>query len=228
MRHSQWVVALVAATCLLGAVPALADGPTQLDARDEPTVAGPLAVEGKQCRDSKQKFGDETVAKGSVCLTIFALDPTTESDEARDHGVLWVQSSVWTASGWCTAKVQTDILVPSQMETHALGPAPEVIDEKARTTVTLRTDANGSSDNTSTVSADLILYPGEITRPAQPDPEPDAGADEDLDMRLRLTWTGLENRKLAFASAAEVSWPAGSEIPAVSYRIRYPVKKTTC
>lgn len=205
-------------------VPAVAQGaPAQLGARDEPTIDGPVTPKGSQCKDTAQRFEGRVVAKGSVCLYIFAFEPAAETEPELDYGVLWAQSTVWTAKGWCTSKVSTDIVVPPEVGIGTMEPQPASIPERTQTTVALETDAGGNSLETANVSANLILYAGELTRPAQAAPE----SGETPPQRIRLTWSGLESRKVAFASGAEVSWTATDGLPAVSYRVRYPVT-TSC
>lgn len=215
--------------CLLLPIQALAVG-SQLDARDEPTVTGPLKTSAKQCRDSVQKFKRKIVAKGTICLWILERDPGSEPDQDLNHGILWAQSSVWTASDWCTTKVHTNIWVPPGLAIGATAPVPAVIGEKTDATVTLESQGPGNSGDKkaepASVSASMVLYPGEVTRPSPSEPEVD-GSDP-APTRVRLTWIGRQTKKVAFASGVEVSWPGEETTPPVKYGIRYPVEKTAC
>ena len=190
----------------------------QLDARSEPTVSGPLTAlgDGKKCRATKYEVDGDVVARAKICLFLYSFDPDMEDDEERDYGVMWAQTNVDTAGGWCAFKVHTEVYVPEDMPLHARVPKAQKITKRKKVVWKLDVDAEGHAADAATVKKGLTLYPDSLSRSRR-----EAGDDTDL---VRVTWRGQTAEKLGFVSGFEVSWPAeGGPPDAVPFRVEYPI-----
>lgn len=216
MRARALVLALTA--CFVAA-PVAAAG-EQLDARTDPAVTGPVTQQGKQCKHDEQVYEGEIVARARICLYVYAYDPAQDADPLNDYGIIWAQSNVDTRSGWCAIKAHTDVVLPTELTVLSRSPKPQTIEKPREATIDLATTGANNAGKAK-LSATMTLYPNELDRRMREDESAEANA-------VRVTWRGLEEEKLAFASGIEVSWAQGSELPALSYAIRYPIKKTTC
>lgn len=192
----------------------------QLDAREEPVVAGPLeaAGEGKKCRVSKFEVEGEVVARARICLFLYAFDPGMEDDETNDYGVMWAQTNVDTGRGWCAFKVHTEVYVPDEMPIHNRVPKARKIRKRTAVTSKLTVDADGHATEEASVKKRMTLYPRSLTRSRR-----DGGDRTD---RVRVTWRGETAAKLGFVSGMEVSWPVEDGPPdAVPFRVEYPIRQ---
>jgi hypothetical protein len=192
----------------------------QLDARDEPVVAGPLtaAGEGKKCRASKYEVDGEVVARAKICLFLYSFDSTMEDDEANDYGVMWAQTNVDTRGGWCAFTVHTEVYIPDDMPIHNRVPKAREIPKPTKVASKLTVDADGHATENGTVKKQMTLYPESLSRSRR---ETDGGSD-----LVRVTWRGETAAKLGFVSGMEVSWPVETGPPdAVPFRVEYPIRQ---
>jgi hypothetical protein len=192
----------------------------QLDARDAPTVSGPLSAagEGKKCRATKYEVDEAVVARAKICLFLYSFDPEMEEDAANDYGVMWAQTNVDTSGGWCAVTVHTEIYVPEDMPIHNRIPAAQKVGKVKKAVWKLDVDADGNATATGTVKKGMTLYPESIARSRR-------DGDGDMDL-VRLTWRGETQSKLGFASGIEISWPVETGPPAeVPFRVEYPIRQ---
>jgi hypothetical protein len=192
--------------------------PAQLDASDDPRVAGELELETDGCRKQREKYRGNVVARGKTCLRIYTYDPTAEDDDARNYGVVWLQSNLNSSRGWCGSKVLSDIDLPNNIDVESRSPRTmEIKNRKSYETVlTAEAGGNGTGDATS-VEQDQVLYPEKVR----------TKIIDNLNT-FRLKWVGLEKDKLGFASGAEISWAAGSNPDDISFRLNYSLKRGDC
>lgn len=200
------------------AVPAVG----QLDARSEPAVTGPLTAfgDGKRCRATKYEVDGETVARAKICLFLYSYDAGSEDDDERDYGVMWAQTNVDTAGGWCAVRVHTEVYIPAEMPIHAKVPQAQDVPKRKKVAWTLRVDAEGHAAEKATVKKGLTLFPRSLSRSRRAD-ETYEGSD-----LVRVSWKGQTAAKLGFVSGFEVSWPEEDGPPdAVPFRVEYPIRE---
>jgi hypothetical protein len=215
MRRTFIVFPLIVALALqAGLATAAID---QLDARDDPSVAGALELRKTQCQRREKSFGGELAAVAKACMRFYTLDPAAENDAARDFGAVWLQSNLDPKNGWCATAVFSDILLPEGANVHAKAPRGtiEIGRRKTRTT-RLVIDAQGEADQNASLSQSAIVFPRKIT-----------GSMRDQGTIFRTRWAGARARKLAFPSGVELSWNA--ENPpgelAISFLLNYELRK---
>ena len=219
MRITGQIVTKAALAALAGLLLAAPSGAqtAQMDADDDPKVAGPLELRTDDCRRQHESFQGQTVASGKTCLRIYTYDPGAEADTARNYGIAWLQSNLNSSRGWCGAVVQSDIDLPEDITVESK--APKNLDLARRRTykTAIATDALGSGGEDGTVEQEQILYPRKVrTR-----------VIEDSNV-FRLRWAGLRDDKLGFASGAEISWAADQAPGGIQYRLNYEIKRGDC
>ncbi len=189
----------------------------QLDARTEPQTEGPLSGGDASCRRQVETKDGSTVAVVRLCSRLYALAPESETDEANDYGVLWLQSNVDAAKGWCAVEVNTSAAIGEGGAVYDTAPgARRRTNKRKRIEVTLTVDAQGEATETAAASQSLVMFP----RLMKPILEPtNQGTD------FTLKWVGSVGRKLAFASGAELSWPAGIGSPTIEPTLTYRFEK---
>ena len=213
MRRS---ILFLIAVALLVPVTGAAGAPAQLDARDQPSVSGPLEQRSSQCKVERERFEGDVVAVGKTCLRVYLLDPESETDANRNYGVVWLQSNLNSRNGWCGIKVQSDVSLPSDVVVERRAPrGVTTIGRRKRMTTRITATANGTASTNGVVSAEATVYPREIRSRLLQEPE----------QVFRLRWVGSSARKLAFASGAEISWPADSAPRGISFRLNYSLKQ---
>jgi hypothetical protein len=201
-RRGVVVVTIAAALCLGVAAPALAD---QLQAKDEPKVSDNLVSRGKKCATKRDTHDDVVVAVVKACQRFYTLDPAGEDNEARDYGVLWLQTTIDPKPGWCVTRAKSDMVFPARAK--VVGRAPED-EETARNPKKLKTtltaDAGGHAATAGSISQTSTLYPDKQTPTL---------TKRDKTTQFRVTWTGSSGEQLAFVSGVHVSWVADDGPP---------------
>jgi hypothetical protein len=189
----------------------------QLDARTAPATEGPLTGGDASCRRQVETKDDRTVAVVRLCSRLYALAPASEADEANDYGVLWLQSNVDAAEGWCAVEVNTSAAIGEGGAVYDTAPGTRRrASKRKRIEVTLTVDAQGEATETATASQSLLMYPRQMKPIIEPTNQ---GTD------FTLKWVGSVGRKLAFASGVELSWPAGIGSPAIEPTLTYRFEK---
>lgn len=216
-RSATKVTVLVVGALMM--IPTVSAAPTQMDAGDDPRVSGALELETDGCRRQREKFRGQVVAKGKTCLRIYTYDPDAETDDARNYGVVWLQSNLNSRRRWCGAKVLSDVELPGNITVESR--APRTLRLKRRrayeTVLTAQAGGHATTETETSVEQDQVLYPEKIrTRVLR---------DKNV---FRLKWVGLEKAKLGFASGAEISWPAGATLDGISFRLNYSLKRGRC
>ena len=214
------VAALCAAALMALAPPAHAE---QLTAKEAPKVSDNLEPKGKKCATERDKHDGVVVAVVKACQRFYTLDTAAETDEARDYGAFWLQSTIDPKPGWCVTSGSSDIVFRSRLELVSKAPdAEEAAKKSKRLKTTLSVDAAGNASTPGSISQNSTLYPDKQT--------PSVKEGENV-TKVRLKWTGSSSEKLAFVSGAQVSW-ASDEGPPQKTRFglrKYSlVEKETC
>ncbi len=201
---------------------ALSAGPAfarQLDAQKAPTVTGPLTGGEPSCDEAEaiDEDTEEVVAMVKLCVRLYALDPGAEQDEANDYGVLWLQSNVDASPGWCANEVNTSALIGAGGAVTQYSPAIRLSPaKKEEITVRLKVDAEGNATENARLAQELLLFPRRFTMAVAPTEE---------GTMVRGQWKGSAGRKLAFATATEISFPAGVGSPEMNPELTYSFTK---
>lgn len=207
----------VATILVMGVIGASPVSAKQMDAREAPTVTGPLEAGDMQCRKANVTRNDEKLAAVRLCSTLYALDPATDGDEANDYGVLWVQSNVDAKNGWCASRVRTKALVKSGGTLYDVAPGKTAkTSKRQKVRVRLTLDAHENPESTSTLTQRYLLFPRRV--------KPLVEATKQ-GTRVTTEWLGSAGRKLAFAMGLELSWPAGIGSPEMSPSMTYKFEK---
>jgi hypothetical protein len=194
---SRGPVVLTAALVLsvLLATPAMAE---QLAAKDDPKVSDNLVQQGKKCATERDEHDGTVVAVVKACQRFFTLDPAAEDNEARDYGVLWLQSTIDPKPGWCVTAAKSDMVFPARAKLAGRTPeAEETAKRSKRLKTELAADAGGHAATAGTISQTSTLFPDKQTPSLK---------KRDKTTQFRLTWTGSSDEKLAFVSGVHVSW----------------------
>ena len=200
------------------AVPSGVGAATQMDAGDDPEVTGALELETDECRRQRESYRGNTVASGKTCLRIYTFDPASETDDARNYGVVWLQSNLNSRRGWCGSEVLSDVDLPDDITVESRAPRSIELNRHKSYQTSLTAEAGGTATNTdSSIRQDQILYPKEVRTRIL-----------DKDNVFRLKWVGLENTKLGFASGAEISWASDDSPGGISFRLNYQLKRGRC
>lgn len=208
-------VSMVAVTCLvttmLLATPAYAE---QIAAKDEPKVSDNLASQGKKCATERDKHDGVVVAVVKACQRFYTLDTAAETNEERDFGAFWLQSTIDPKPGWCVTSGSSDIVFPSRFTVVSKAPdAAETAKKSKRLKTTLSVDAGGDAGTPGSISQSSTLYPDTQT------PLVKRGEKK---TKLRLKWSGSSGEKLAFVSGVQISWATDEGAP---QRTRFGLRK---
>jgi hypothetical protein len=186
----------------------------QLAAGDEPKVSDNLQAEGKKCATEKDKHDGEVVAVVKACQRFYILDPGSETNENRDYGAFWLQSTIDPKPGWCAESASSDIVFASKFKLVSKTPDEEESAKRSkRLKTSLSVDAGGDATTAGSISQSSDLYPDKQT--------PSAKRGEKM-TKFRLTWTGSSTEKLAFVSGAQISWLVDEGPP---QRTRFGLRK---
>jgi hypothetical protein len=209
MRSWRGVVPLALAAVLM--LPGTASA--QLDARDAPTVSGPLNAGQKGCDGGKEMHQGELVARVRLCYRIFLFDVDSEDSENRDYGVVWLQSNVDAEPGWCATAVRTSALISKGGSTHDYAPSDEIkAQDKKTVTRTLKVDAQGNADQNGKITQSFTMIPKRVT------PTLTRNGDKE---RFKLIWNGSSARNLGFATGVEISWAQSDGSPQIDPKLTY-------
>ena len=185
----------------------------QLDARDAPSVSGPLTGGQKGCDGGKEMHQGDLVARVRLCYRVFLFDVDSEDDQNRDFGVIWLQSNVDAEPGWCTTAVRTSALITEGGTTHDFTPADKVgTNDKKRVKRTLRVDAEGNADQIARVTQSFVLFPDNVTPTVR---------NQNGGERFKLKWEGSSARNLGFATGVELSWDQAEGSPQIDPKLTY-------
>lgn len=213
MKALRTAIALIVLALLASAATAAG----QLDARTAPQTEGPLTGGDASCRRQVETKDDRTVAVVRLCSRLYALAPASETDEANDYGVLWLQSNVDAAKGWCAVEVNTSATIGEGGAVYDTAPGSRRrANKRKRIEVSLTIDAQGEATETAKASQSLIMFPRQMKPIIEPTNQ---GTD------FTLKWVGSVGRKLAFAGGIELSWPAGIGSPAIEPTLTYRFEK---
>jgi hypothetical protein len=189
---------------------------TQMEAREAPEVSGPLSRQSLECQTQRERFEGNVVAVGRTCLRIFILDPNSETDVDRDYGVVWLQSTLDSSGGWCATKVLSDVNLPHDVTIERRVPRGLTeIGRRKRLTSRLVASANGSASTNGEVKQTYTAFPNSIRTSVQ-------HAEFQV---FRLRWLGSDERKLGFASGAEISWDENNAPGGISFRLNYELRQ---
>jgi hypothetical protein len=187
-----------------------------MTAREAPEVSGPLSRQSFECKTQRERFDGDVVAVGKTCLRIYVLDPRSETDVDRDYGVVWLQSTLNSSGGWCATKVQSDVNLPHDVTIERRVPRGLTeIGRRKRLTSRLVASANGSASTNGVVEQRYIAYPESIRTSVR-------HAEFQI---FRLRWLGSDERKLGFASGAEISWNEDNAPGGISFRLNYELRQ---
>lgn len=171
----------------------------QLSAREHPTTEGPLSLAGEQCDEQKLKSDGKAVVAVEFCIFFYSFNPLLEIDLWNDYGVVWAQATFDALPGLCTSEVGFYIEVSPGTEIYGRTP-PGPMRAKRKTlpvTVEVPATANARAVQDGLVSQEFRLLPGKM--------KPTGAAEE---ARVGVSWKGRSPDKLAFATGAEIGWPA--------------------
>jgi hypothetical protein len=209
---------LISVTCIALLAPAMqaTAQTTQMQAREAPEVSGPLSRQSLECKTQRERFEGNVVAVGQTCLRIFVLDPSSETDVDRDYGVVWLQSTLDSSGGWCATKVLSDVNLPHDVTIERRVPRGLTeIGRRKRLTSRLVASANGSASTNGEVRQSYIAFPDSIRTSVR-------HAEFQV---FRLRWLGSDERKLGFASGAEISWDEDNAPGGISFRLNYELRQ---
>lgn len=179
-------------SALLVAAPALSQPPAAKD----PRVTGPLYLVGMSCGDNKLKHEGDTLAAVESCIRLYEYDTLSETDVVNTYGVAWVQTSVNPVGGWCATQVETEVVLPGTVTTHATAPKKGVSPRKRDTvSVKITSSAGGAGIQDASIRQNLDVYPKSL--------QPEVAKNGRI---VRTNWRGRESSNLAFVAAAEISW----------------------
>jgi hypothetical protein len=191
--------------------PAHAD---QLSAKTEPKVSDNLESQGKKCATERDKHDGVVVAVVKACQRFYTLDTASETNESRDYGAFWLQSTIDPKPGWCATSGSSDIVFPARLVLVSKTPEAEETTKKSKRLKTeLIVDAGGNASTAGSISQSSTLYP---------DKQTPSVTRKEKNTRLRLKWTGSSGEKLAFVSGVQISWSAEEGPP---QRTRFGLRK---
>lgn len=177
-----------------------------------PEVEGPVLQQGEpSCEESRVPAGRATAADIHTCLWWFAYAPVLETDVERDHGALWLQTSVDPRPGWCLRRLAGSLYSSpdvTRMHSFTVGG----LGSGSRTTLEL--DAEGAALQPAAISQVAGALPGRF------------GARPHLDDgSVDFTWRGTTRRRVDAVVGAELSWDSStSAIEIFEFgRLTYPI-----
>ncbi|MGH2807591.1 MAG: hypothetical protein ACRDKT_09985 [Actinomycetota bacterium] len=211
---------LVSVACVVLVVPLQAGAaPVQMDATDRPDVSGPLTRQSNECKTQRERFSGDVVAVGKTCLRIYVLTPSEETDVDRDYGVVWLQSTLNSSHGWCATKVLSDVNLPHDVTIERRVPRGLIEFGRRRSfTSRLVATANGTASTNGEVKQTFVAYPESIRTRIR-------HAEFQV---FRLRWLGSKDKKLGFASGAEISWDEDNAPGGISFRLNYELRQRRC
>ena len=215
-RQTVTKLLMVAVATMTMATPANSAAVEQLDAGDDPQVAGPLELQTKDCKQQQETFEGQTVAAGKTCLRIYTYDPAAEADATSNYGIVWLQSTLNSSRGWCGAVVRSDVDLPTDITVLSKAPKSMEVNRKKEYETSLSTTASGNGGEAS-IRQNQVLYPNVVRTKVIED-----------DNIFRLRWAGFRDEKLAFASGAEISWAADDAPGGIQFRLNYEIKRGDC
>ncbi len=188
---------LVACLAVLGGP--VAHAADQLRANEPPTVEGEFYEEPEQqCDEQTLKSDGKPVIKVAFCIFFFQFNSLFEIDLSNDYGVVWAQATFDALPGLCTSEVSFYVEVSPGTEIYGRTPQDPVKARKAGpVAVELPATANGTAIQPGLVTQEFQLLPGKMSP---------TGLDEES--RAGVSWKGRSAGKLAFATGAEIGWPA--------------------
>ncbi|MDQ3915119.1 MAG: hypothetical protein M3323_07280 [Actinomycetota bacterium] len=190
------LAALLVCLAVLAGPPAHAA--RQLRARQKPAVEGPLTLAGEQCDEQTLKSDGKPVIDVEFCIFFYRFNSLFELDLWNDYGVVWAQATFDALPGLCTSEVGFYIEVSPETQIYGRTPPDAVRARKAApVAVELVATANATAVEEGLVSQEFRLLPGRMSP---------AGLDEQT--RVGVSWKGRSAAKLAFATGAEIGWPA--------------------
>src|SRR5215213_1241210 len=175
---------------------------------------GPLRQELKRCRANSVRFEGRILGRVRSCIRLYSLRPTAESDQARDYGAIWLQTTVAPRGRWCAKAVRSDIDVPEASRLHAHAPASRFVDHRQRVRTRLVVDARDQAANPGAIRQGYALIPRALRTYKQ-----DGGR------RWRAAWRGSTGSKVATASGIEISWIAGAPPDKVTSNLSYSLRR---
>lgn len=190
----------------------------QMDARNAPSTSGPVDLLSRRCASTVETHEGEVIATAESCLYFHTLDPLKETDEERDFGVIWLQTTVNARRGWCTSEVTSDINLPGGVTVHSSTPHSRSVGRVRAMTSEIVADAQGKARRAGVVKKSFTLYPRGIE-----------AYFNNARSRYRVRWNGSTKEKLGFASGLELSWPRRDPPLSFSSSLTYQFRKSrTC
>jgi hypothetical protein len=211
---------IAALACCFALLISPAASAAQMDAREKPSVKGPLTTsdELKNCKSKRQRSDGELVARFKVCTSYYIFDPAQETNANRDYGAYWIQVNINSTNGWCSRVVKTNLSLPNGVHQKAPKPGTSVKRGRVRSyTTKLRVDAQGAAVDDGVIKNSVRLWPGRLRAVTRNDGN-----------TYRLRWAGNSAAKLAFAAGLELSWVAGESPPTVNSAVRALFREGGC
>ena len=186
----------------------------QTDAWDPPNVRGPLRQELKRCRANAVRFEGRIVGRVRSCIRLYSLRPDAESDQARDYGAVWLQTTVAPRGRWCAKIVRSDIDLPQGTKLHAHAPPSRFVEHRKRVRTRLVVDARDQAATPGAIRQGYALIPRALRT-----------YKVDSGRIWRAAWRGSTGSKVATASGIEISWDAGAPPDRVTSNLSYSLRR---
>lgn len=217
---SRSPIAIVVSILLASALLSSSAVAAQLDARDEPSVSGPLSVGKQDCERDAERRGSRVVLRVRLCYDLFLLDPAAEGDSQRDYGALWLQTNLDPAPGWCVTEARTSALVDPTAALTGSAPNTKQPGTRKRVASRLKVDAGGQATETAAITQRFNLYPRVLRA---------ITSETANGRRFTARWRGSSGKELAFAAGIEVAWAQGEGSPPITPSLRYRlIEKERC
>ena len=170
----------------------------QLSAQDEPAISGPLSLAAEECDEQTLKADGRPVIKVEFCIFFYQFNSLFELDLSYDYGVAWAQATYDALPGLCTSEVSFYVEVSPGTEIYGRTPEEPAQTRKASPVIVqLDAWANTTAIQGGLVTQEFNLLPGKM-----------APTGETGESRVGVSWKGRSAGKLAFATGAEIGWPA--------------------
>lgn len=176
--------------------------------RDKPATSGPLnssddSYTGKPCaRDAVATERGKVVATLVRCWAFYRFEPGAETDDDRDYGVWWIQSSQRAEEGWCLRQASASLTMPFDFEATASVAKFKTPRRERRVPVKLIAPAGGHAPFPGEVRNSFTVFPGSLTGAWSPETH-----------TFEISWQGGTKRKVALAGGIEGYWPTGGAPP---------------
>jgi hypothetical protein len=168
----------------------------QIDARDRPSVSGPLTRVIKQCtRERRRAPSGVVIAVAKNCVFFYSFNPARETNPRRDYGAIWLQTTLDAKRGWCAATTKSDIRVPRGSIPHARRPQAVRTGRRHWHRTVLVVDASDNALRNGRIARWFVLFPRVLR-----------GNTLDGGRLFRSVWRGSTARTVASASGLEISW----------------------